>query len=64
MNLKLSRIYRGDTFIGLGLAVDGELLPYQVSTEQRTTPSQPPSLTVEFILHDSMLEDAPDVYIK
>lgn len=61
---KLSKLYRGDLFIGFGLTVDGQLLSDQVKVT--IDPSGEKSLlqvTVVFDCHSNLMNDAPDIYL-
>ncbi|HGC6390690.1 TPA: hypothetical protein ACI00M_003894 [Cronobacter dublinensis] len=43
--VQLAQIYRGQRFIGYGVAVDGVLLSQQLSTSINTEPGTVPSIT-------------------
>lgn len=61
---KLSKLYRGDLFIGFGLTVDGQLLSDQVKVT--IDPSGEKSLlqvTVVFDCHSNLMNDAPDIHL-
>lgn len=48
MKVQVAKLYRGDRFMGYGLAVDGQLLDQQVSTVIDTSPQKIPIVTVTF----------------
>ncbi len=63
--VKLSKLYRGNTFVGLGLSVDGILLSNQVSVHiEQSNGRSSPLVTVVFNSHSDLTVDAPDVYLK
>lgn len=63
--VKLSKLYRGDTFVGLGLSVDGILLSNQASVHiEQSNGRIPPAVTVVFNSHKDLTVDAPDIHLK
>ncbi|MEX9222318.1 hypothetical protein AB7W86_15590 [Providencia rettgeri] len=63
--VKLSKLYRGDMFVGLGLSVDGLLLSNQASLRiEQSNGRHPPAVTVVFNSHSDLTVDAPDIYLK
>lgn len=63
--VKLSKLYRGDTFVGLGLSVDGILLSNQTSVHiEQSNGRAPSAVTVVFNSHNSLTVDSPDIYLK
>ena len=61
---KLSKLYRGDLFIGFGLTVDGQLLSDQVKvTIDPSGEKLPLQVTVTLHCHSNLISDAPDIYL-
>jgi len=55
--VQLAHIYRGQIFLGYGIAVDGVLLGQQLSTMIDTEPASMPSITTVFALDAGMNEN-------
>lgn len=55
--VQLAHIYRGQIFLGYGIAVDGVLLGQQLSTMIDTEPASMPTITTVFALHAEMNEN-------
>ena len=55
--VQLAHIYRGQTLLGYGVAVDGVLLSQQLSTTVNTEPACMPSITTVFSLDACMNEN-------
>lgn len=63
--VKLSKLYRGDTFVGYTLSIDGQMLSNQQLVS--ISPSDGvvrPTVTVSFMCNEVMTKDAPDIYLK
>lgn len=63
INLQIARIYRNNTFLGYGIAVNGELLPEQMSTDIQTEPGQQALMSVVFRMTEKMVEGAVRVEV-
>ncbi|AXO17616.1 hypothetical protein AB7250_20015 [Providencia stuartii] len=62
---KLSKLYRGDAFVGFGLSVDGVLLSNQTLLRiEHSNGRHPPQVTVVFNSHKDLTVDAPDIHLK
>lgn len=59
----LAKLYRGERFVGFGLAVDGELLEHQASCNIETLPCELAKLHVTFNITKEMVENAVKVAI-
>lgn len=57
MKLQLAKIYRGDTFFGYGVAVDGVLVEQQINTNIITSIGELPIINVQFTLRSEQIED-------
>lgn len=57
MKVQLAKLYRGDRFMGYGLAVDGKLLDQQVSTVIDTSPQKIPIVTATFNMTTEQAEN-------
>ncbi|MBT0720586.1 hypothetical protein HGT70_04715 [Rosenbergiella collisarenosi] len=57
MKAQLAHLYRGDQFMGYGLAVDGQLVDRQVSVDISTSPNELSTATVVFYLDGEMTEN-------
>lgn len=55
--VQLAHIYRGQIFLGYGIAVDGVLIGQQLSTMINTEPASMPSITAVFALDTGMHEN-------
>lgn len=55
--VQLAHIYRGQIFLGYGIAVDGALLGQQLGTTVNTEPAHMPSITAVFGLDAAMNEN-------
>ncbi|HFT1686724.1 TPA: hypothetical protein ACHWHD_001126, partial [Providencia stuartii] len=63
--VKLSKLYRGDAFVGFGLSVDGVLLSNQTLLRiEHSNGRHPPQVTVVFNSHNDLTVDAPDIHLK
>lgn len=56
MKLQLAKIYRGDTFFGYGVAVDGVLVEQQINTNISSA-NELPIINVQFTLRAEQVED-------
>jgi len=56
MKAKLAHLYRGNSFMGYGLAIDGQLIDRQVSVDISTNPNELSTATVVFNLNTEMVE--------
>lgn len=54
--VQLAHIYRGQIFLGYGVAVDGLLISQQLSATVNTEPATMPSITAVFRLDAGMNE--------
>lgn len=57
MKLQLAKIYRGDTFFGYGVAVDGVLVEQQINTNIISSVNELPIINVQFTLRAEQVED-------
>lgn len=57
MKYQIAKLYRGDHFLGYGIAVDGQLLDGQVSTSINTETTSLPKVTVVFNLNKDHAEN-------
>lgn len=57
MKLQLAKIYRGDTFFGYGVAVDGVLIEQQINTNIISSVNELPIINVQFTLIAEQVED-------
>lgn len=57
MKLQLAKIYRGDTFLGYGVAVDGALVDQQINTNIISSANELPIINVQFTLRAEQVED-------
>ncbi|HBC9089281.1 TPA: hypothetical protein KE767_004290 [Citrobacter koseri] len=57
MKYQIAKIYRGDYFLGYGIAVDGQLLDGQVSSSINSEPFSLPTVTVVFNLNKDHAEN-------
>lgn len=57
MKFQLAKLYRGELFIGYGLAVSGQLLDNQVSTVIDTQSGELPTVTAVFNLDKNHAEN-------
>ncbi|EPQ5781078.1 MULTISPECIES: hypothetical protein [Citrobacter] len=57
MKYQIAKLYRGDYFLGYGIAVDGQLLDGQVSTSINTETTSLPKVTVVFNLNKDHAEN-------
>ena len=57
MKAQLAHLYRGDQFMGYGLAVNGQLVNRQVSVDISTNPNKLSTATVVFNLDGEMVEN-------
>ncbi|MBL5825414.1 hypothetical protein [Serratia fonticola] len=57
MKLQLAKIYRGDTFFGYGVAVDGVLVEQQINTNIISSANELPIINVQFTLRAEQVED-------
>jgi hypothetical protein len=55
--VQLAHIYRGQIFLGYGIAVDGVLLGQQLGTTVNTEPASMPSITADFGLDAATIEN-------
>ena len=63
--VKLSKLYRDNTFVGFGLSVDEVLLSDQVSLRiEHSNGRHSPQVTAVFNSHFDMTTNAPDIYLK
>ncbi len=56
-HIQLAKLYKGRTFFGYGVAVDGELLEQQVDSNIITEPNKLPRITASFYLKDMQIEN-------
>ncbi|MBD1229525.1 hypothetical protein [Xenorhabdus griffiniae] len=62
--VKLSRIFKGGSFMGYALSVDGLLLSNQQNVTVETKAKDiHPILTVTFAVTNEMADEATDIYI-
>ncbi|HEF8773026.1 hypothetical protein ACRU1U_07245 [Providencia stuartii] len=63
--VKLSKLYRGDAFVGYTLSIDGQMLSNQqlVSISPSDGVARP-IVTVSFMCNGEMTKDAPDIHVK
>lgn len=57
MKYQIAKLYRGDHFLGYGIAVDGQLLDGQASTSINTETASLPTVTVVFNLNKDHAEN-------
>ncbi|HBL6925876.1 TPA: hypothetical protein LSH87_003786 [Citrobacter koseri] len=57
MKYQIAKLYRGDHFLGYGIAVDGHLLDGQASTSINTEITSFPTVTVVFNLNKDHAEN-------
>lgn len=57
MKFQIAKLYRGERFMGYGIAVNGQLLDNQVSTVIDTQCRELPTLTVVFNLDKNHAEN-------
>lgn len=57
MKLQLAKIYRGDTFFGYGVAVNGVLVEQQINTNIISSANELPIINVQFTLRAEQVED-------
>ncbi|WP_241575113.1 hypothetical protein [Rosenbergiella nectarea] len=57
MKAQLAHLYRGNQFMGYGLAVNGQLVDRQVSVDISTNPNELSTATVVFYLDGEMAEN-------
>ncbi|GCB39430.1 hypothetical protein CITFRE_15650 [Citrobacter freundii] len=57
MKFQIAKLYRGELFIGYGLAVSGQLLDNQVSTVIDTQSGELPTVTAVFNLDKNHAEN-------
>ncbi|ASE84390.1 TPA: hypothetical protein U2I11_001557 [Citrobacter koseri] len=57
MKYQIAKLYRGDHFLGYGIAVDGQLLDGQASTSINTEITSLPTVTVVFNLNKDHAEN-------
>ncbi|EOX9819055.1 hypothetical protein ACPY1K_004145 [Providencia stuartii] len=63
--VKLSKLFRGDIFVGYTLSIDGQMLSNQLLVS--ISPSDGavrPTVTVSFMCNEEMTKDAPDIHVK
>lgn len=56
-HIQLAKLYKGRTFFGYGVAVDGELLEQQVDSNIITEPNKLPIITASFHLKEQQAEN-------
>jgi hypothetical protein len=56
-HIQLAKLYKGRTFFGYGVAVDGELLEQQVDSNIITEPNTLPIITASFYLKEQQAEN-------
>lgn len=57
MKLQIAKLYRGERFMGYGLAVDGKLLDQQLSTIIDSSPGEIPIITATFNMTSEQAEN-------
>lgn len=57
MKFQIAKLYRGERFMGYGIAVNGQLLDNQVSTVIDTQSREPPTVTAVFNLDKNHAEN-------
>jgi len=57
MKIQIAKLYRGDRFIGYGIAVNGELLAQQVSTSIESDAHNLPTIKAIFNLDAELAEN-------
>lgn len=57
MKPQIAHIYRNGRFFGYGLAVNGELIDWQLSADISSKPNELPKMTVEFVIDNQMTEN-------
>lgn len=57
MKFQLAKLYRGDSFCGFGIAVDGQLLDGLASVIINTEPNTIPTITAVFCLDKNTAEN-------
>lgn len=57
MKPQIAHMYRNGRFFGYGLAVNGELLDWQISAEISTEPNDLPKITTVFGIDNEMAEN-------
>ncbi|HBR5057544.1 TPA: hypothetical protein L9X63_002964 [Klebsiella pneumoniae] len=57
MKYQIAKLYRGDHFLGYGIAVDGQLLDGQASISINTEITSLPTVTVVFNLNKDHAEN-------
>lgn len=57
MKFQIAKLYRGERFMGYGIAVNGQLLDNQVSTVIDTQSSELPNVTAVFNLDKNHAEN-------
>lgn len=62
--VKLSRMFKGGRFVGYCLSVDGEMLSHQTDIKIETTSPPHSSISVSFLWHPSVVDDAPDIHLE
>ena len=62
--VKLSRLFKGGRFVGYCLSVDGEMLSHQTDIKIETSAPPLSSLSVTFLWHPSVVDDAPDIHLN
>lgn len=53
---QLAKLYRGGMFFGFAVAVDGEIIGRQVSSNIETLPGSMPVINAQFMLTESEVE--------
>lgn len=63
--IQLANLYKGGRFYGYGIAVDGELLDYQLNTNIETKGiRKSPIIKAEFILTTEMIKNPIDIELS
>lgn len=57
MKPQIAHIYRNGRFVGYGLAVNGELIDWQLSADISSEPNELPKMTVDFVIDNQMAEN-------
>lgn len=63
--VKLSKLFRNDRFVGYTLSVDGQMLTdQQLVSISSSDGVVRPTVTASFVCNEEMTKDAPDIHVK
>lgn len=63
--VKLSKLFRGGTFVGYTLSVDGQMLSnLQLVSISSSDGIVRPTVTATFLCNEKVAKDAPDIHVK